>query len=217
MSHRTPYGRKKKNFKSVAIPIMAGNHHPTTADVSHGMKRRTYVVPFNRIFEPHEQKLGLIDDIMTERSGVLNRLLEGYLRLVNRNYRFDEPGECDEARQLFFEESHPLRDFIKYRCESAPNEKIRLDTFRKVAKQYVEEVGTSVTGLGNKLKANLATLGYADRRGVRNIRVNEACFAAPVANLHNRVFGAFIDVTDDQLPVPRKPELSRGQSPRLLP
>lgn len=159
---RSPYGRRKQEFMSIALPVMAGNHYPTTKDISPGMQRRTFVIPFERMFSADEQQPHLFDQIwQTERSGVLNHVLGGLLRVVQRGFKFDEPQDCVDARSRFFVESNPLRAFISERCETDMNTKTKLTILRAAFQSWAQENAIPVTNLGgNKLKRNLELLGF---------------------------------------------------------
>jgi putative DNA primase/helicase len=54
MSARHAYGERHFKFRCLALPVMAGNHYPTTSDNSHGLRRRAMVIPYDRQFGPGE-------------------------------------------------------------------------------------------------------------------------------------------------------------------
>lgn len=174
VSARSPYGRKKRTFVSFALPVMAGNHYPSTKDISPGMQRRTYVMPFERIFEVDEQDPELFDAIWREeRSGILNRFLAGLLRVIERGYQFDEPQDCVEARAKFFVESNPLRAFIAERCEIIEGSKTRISDIRAALRQWAQGNMIAMGSVGgNKLKRNLELLGFeiAQMKGYPYVR-----------------------------------------------
>jgi putative DNA primase/helicase len=159
---RRPYGRMKKEFISIALPVMAGNHYPTTKDISTGMQRRTFVIPFDRVFGPDEQQPDLFEHIwQNERSGVLNEVLAGLTRVVKRGFKFDQPQDCLEARQKFFVESNPLRAFIAEQCNAASSVKTRLTFIRAAFRSWAQENAIPASTLGgNKLRRNLELLGF---------------------------------------------------------
>ena len=85
MSARHAYGERHFKFRCLALPVMAGNHYPTTSDNSHGLRRRAMVIPFDRQFGPGEADQELFPKIwQSELPGVLNRALEGLARLRQR-------------------------------------------------------------------------------------------------------------------------------------
>nr|WP_321461067.1 hypothetical protein [uncultured Cohaesibacter sp.] len=126
------------------------------------MQRRTFVIPFERKFETNEQQTDLFEMIWsTERAGVLNRFLDGYLRFEKRGCKFDEPEDCIFAKKKFFTESNPLRAFISDKCADDPNAKIRLSFIREAFKTWAKENDFSASSIaGHKLKRNMELLGY---------------------------------------------------------
>jgi putative DNA primase/helicase len=108
VSARHAYGERHFKFRCLALPVMAGNHFPTTADNSHGLRRRAMVIPFDRKFGPDEADATLFPKIwQTELPGVLNRALEGLARLRKRE-DFLLPTDCVRAAQEFMANANPL-------------------------------------------------------------------------------------------------------------
>jgi phage/plasmid-associated DNA primase len=126
------------------------------------MQRRTFVIPFQRIFSPDEQQPDLFEHIwQNERSGVLNHFLAGLLRLAKRDFKFVQPQDCLEARQKFFVESNPLRAFIAEQSNEVPGAKTRLTYIRAAFRAWAQENAIPASTLGgNKLRRNLELLGF---------------------------------------------------------
>ena len=73
------------NFTVRTVPLLLCNNIPSLADVSYGMRRRLMVHPFDRRFTDEDKDPDLFERIWAnEMSGVLNRALRGYARLVKR-------------------------------------------------------------------------------------------------------------------------------------
>jgi P4 family phage/plasmid primase-like protien len=104
-------------FICVALPVLLCNNYPYVADLSYGMRRRTYIIPFDRIFKSGVDKdptlLGQITK--NELSGVLNRALEGLKRLRKRGV-FLEPEPCLREKTIFLAHANPLENFIQTEC-----------------------------------------------------------------------------------------------------
>ena len=68
------------NFVVRAVPVLLCNNVPSLADLSHGMRRRLMVVPFDRTFTGKDCDRFLFDRIWkTELPGVLNRIAQPVL------------------------------------------------------------------------------------------------------------------------------------------
>ncbi len=121
MSARHAYGERHFKLRCLALPVMAGNHYPTTSDNSHGLRRRAMVVPFDRRFGPDEANKELFPKIWeAEMPGVLNRALEGLARLRQRG-AFLPPQDCERAAREFLAHANPLNAFPGGRDSDRPN------------------------------------------------------------------------------------------------
>jgi P4 family phage/plasmid primase-like protien len=99
-------------FLSCATPVMLINDWPRIRDLSWGLIRKAYILPFNRIFDPEEYDLNREPYIIkNELPGVLNRALEGYNRLRARG-RFAEPAECVKAKKDWLQAANPLIEYF---------------------------------------------------------------------------------------------------------
>ena len=160
MSARHAYGRQKFNFTCRVLPIMAGNSYPQTRDLSFGMLKRAYVIPFGRIFSKEEANPKLFEKIWEdELAGVLNRSLQGLQRLRERG-GFEVPVDCEEAKQTFFAHAHPLIAFLKECCVDDPSASTNVSEFRDALKDWGKEQGIRSLPVGNKLIHKLKSQGY---------------------------------------------------------
>jgi putative DNA primase/helicase len=160
LTTRHAYGRHSFKFRCLALPVMAGNHYPSTSDSSHGLRRRAMVIPFDRKFGPQEADKDLFPKIWaTELPGILNRALEGLARLRKRG-DFELPIDCERAAHDFMAHSIPLLAFIKDECEEAPEGYIFLDEFWPALVAWAAEQGIKKLPPRKRLKAQLEALGY---------------------------------------------------------
>jgi putative DNA primase/helicase len=108
------------NFTVRAVPVLLCNNIPPLADLSHGMRRRLMVIPFDRIFTEMDKDPELFDRILaSELPGVLNRALEGYRRLVVRG-SFKLPVAVKKATARWLQRANPLPAFIEACCVKQP-------------------------------------------------------------------------------------------------
>jgi phage/plasmid-associated DNA primase len=159
LTTRHAYGRHSFKFRCLALPVMAGNHYPSTADSSHGLRRRAMVIPFDRKFDKEADK-DLFPKIWnTELSGILNRALEGLARLRQRG-DFELPVACEHAAQDFMAHANPLVAFIEKRCGLDPAGYIFLSEFRKVMAAWAVGQGIKKPTPFKTLRRQLVGLGY---------------------------------------------------------
>lgn len=144
VSARHPYGKKKFTFRQLAMPILSSNGYPNTDDISTGMMRRAYVIPFDRQFTPDEDNKALFPQIWeTEMSGVLNRAIQGLQRLIERG-GFLEPEDCVKARQDFFAHANPLYAFFKDCTLKDPDAEMTVKKFRETYAFWAKEQGLTI-------------------------------------------------------------------------
>jgi putative DNA primase/helicase len=160
MSARHAYGERHFKFRCLALPVMAGNHYPTTSDNSHGLRRRAMVIPFDRQFGPSEADQELFPKIwQSELPGVLNRALEGLARLRQRG-AFMLPADCVGAAQEFMAHANPLLGFIEDQTVADPSGHAILRDFRSAMTQWATDQGMKKPVPNKTLKRQLEGLGY---------------------------------------------------------
>jgi putative DNA primase/helicase len=120
--YANPKKEKYFPFVSSLTPILASNHWPKIVDLSEGMVRRAYVIPFSRRFPPSKQNLDLAQIIVDkELNGVLIRALEGLRRLRQRG-SFQPSPACLGAKRAWLYGANTtaafMQDCIK-RCAGA--------------------------------------------------------------------------------------------------
>lgn len=101
-----PKHRDAFEFRVGAPPLLLCNDVPHLRDTSHGFRRRLTVIPFERQFTSEEADRTLFPRIWeTERSGVLNRALEGLQRVSQRGWKFDLPEAVNRASEAWWVEA----------------------------------------------------------------------------------------------------------------
>jgi putative DNA primase/helicase len=153
----------KDHFEFVAtcLPVLLANNFPSSADVSLGLRRRAFIIPFDRIFTKDDVDLGLFARIWkTELPGILNLAIEGLQRLQNRG-QFDEPKDCLKAKRDWLAHANPLVAFIREGCDSDTDARFLLRDFYKAFKKWASEAGIRGIPQRNTIKANLEGLGYS--------------------------------------------------------
>ena len=159
------------NFTVRTVPLLLCNNIPSLADVSHGMLRRLMVIPFDRRFTDKDKDLDLFERIWAnELSGVLNRALSGYGRLLERR-RFKLPRAVTIATEHWLQQANPLPAFLKERCVR------RLDACSWMQKLYpayrawAEQAGYTLIQNQLTFRRNLEHLGFTVTHGNRGQRI----------------------------------------------
>ena len=167
-------------FVCVALPILLCNNFPSLADLSHGMLRRAYVVPFDRTFTDKDRDPHLFSHIWAhEMSGVLNRALEG-LRRLRKQGRFKLPVDCERAYVEWLAAANPLFAFIEERCVKGASERIRLTPLYMAFESWADQAGVRRLPSRILLKSNLENLGYKVRKVKGYSEVVSLCLKNPL-------------------------------------
>jgi putative DNA primase/helicase len=138
------------------------NDWPRIRDLSWGMLRKAYIVPFRRSFDLLEMDLDRRNKIIdNELPGVLNRALEGYKRLRKRG-GFNEPKECIDAKGEWLRLANPLMEFVASQTKKSGN-----GTYSKVGDLYEQyrlwchnQGGVRSPLMQNRFEISMLQLGY---------------------------------------------------------
>lgn len=153
------------NFVVRAVPMLLCNNVPSLADVSHGMLRRIAVIPFEREFSDTEKDSTILERIRdAELSGVLNRSLNGYIRVLRRG-RFKLPSDITEATTSWVAQANPVPAFIAERCKKRLDKYCWVKDLYAAYKDWATESGYSITQNQQSFRRNLEHLGYKSARG----------------------------------------------------
>jgi putative DNA primase/helicase len=151
------------NFTVRAVPVLLCNNIPCLADLSHGMRRRLMVIPFDRTFTDLDKDPELFDRIVAnELPGVLNRALEGYGRLLVRG-TFKLPSSVKAATTRWLRHANPLPAFIEACCIKQPEAECRLADFYAAYAEWARQMGYTLTQNRQTVSLDLEHLGKVNR------------------------------------------------------
>ena len=151
------------NFTVRAVPVLLCNNIACLADLSHGMRRRLMVIPFDRTFTDMDKDPELFDRIVAnELPGVWNRALEGYRRLLVRG-AFKLPSAVKATTARWLQHANPLPAFIEACCVEQPEAECRLADFYAAYAEWAREMGYTLTQNRQTVSLDLEHLGFAAR------------------------------------------------------
>ena len=113
---RIPINRKYHDvfsYAPVCKLVFAVNSLPQTSDMSHGLFRRMFIIPFTERFDGDKADKNLLDKLLTELPGILNWALEGLKRLRSNNFEFTKSVEVENSLEQFKDSQTPVREFVK--------------------------------------------------------------------------------------------------------
>jgi P4 family phage/plasmid primase-like protien len=176
-----PKGKDAYVFQSCATPVILVNNWPPIQDLSYGLRRKAFVVPFRRKFTSKEQILDINKTILKDETpGVLNRSLQGYQRLRKRGY-FLEPKECLAAKEEWLRAANPLIEFARGHTRATGNGSFVAvtDVYREYQHWCLSAGGVQRPLAQHRFAVALEQLGYEvtmqnDKNSVLGIELLEA-------------------------------------------
>jgi putative DNA primase/helicase len=171
VSGELKYGRSF-NFVIRTVPVLLCNNIPSVADLSHGMRRRLMVLPFDRIFTRDEKDPDLFERIWaSELPGILNQALAGYKRLLDRGTKFKLPNAVKQATTAWLQQANPLPAFIQAHCIAKTQGRCLIKDFYARYSAWTQDMGYTLTQTQQTVTRNLEHLGYQMKRTNRGIAI----------------------------------------------
>lgn len=119
------------NFTARCVPVILTNGWPSTNDLTEGLRRRAMVFESNYVLSDADKDPRDRNRILDqELPGVLNRMLAGFQRFLQRGQRFDTPAECVIAREAWIASSNTTALFAAQILESVADEREVLEGSR---------------------------------------------------------------------------------------
>jgi putative DNA primase/helicase len=149
------------NFVPTFKIFMASNHKPVIKGTDHGIWRRIKLIPFTTTIPDEKRDKYLEQKLLTEKSGILNWLIEGALRW--RREGLNTPAIVLNATDEYRGEMDIIGNFFRERCVQQPGAAIRARELFRVYQQWCEEnneMATSERMFGLRLKE----LGITQKR-----------------------------------------------------
>lgn len=101
-------------FNCNKLPLFGG-------DTGKWVYERIMPVYCNNVIKKEEQDPYLFEKILAEKNSILKNALIALKRLINNNYKFDEPSSMEKHREEYEVENNTLLTFVKECCVENPN------------------------------------------------------------------------------------------------
>ena len=96
--------------------IMATNTFPQIDKIpDHATTRRILILPFNNHFPAGQADKNMLNKLLAEQSGILNRAIEGLLRLKQNSWKFSYEANSQQLLQEMICSEFPVFEFAKER------------------------------------------------------------------------------------------------------
>lgn len=102
-------------FTPVFKIFMATNHKPVIRGTDHGIWRRLKLIPFNRVFERHEQDKELISKLKLEIDGIFTWAVEGAKKWYKEGLK--EPAVLDDTIKEYRTEMDIIQQWVEESCD----------------------------------------------------------------------------------------------------
>jgi putative DNA primase/helicase len=149
------------NFVPTFKIFMASNHKPVIRGTDHGIWRRIKLIPFTTRITEDKRDPYLDQKLLTEKSGILNWLIEGALRWKQEG--LNVPALITNATDEYRGEMDIIGNFLKECCVQRPGAAIRARELFQVYQDWCDEnneMATSKRMFGLRLKE----LGMVQKR-----------------------------------------------------
>jgi putative DNA primase/helicase len=149
------------NFVPTFKIFMASNHKPVIRGTDHGIWRRIKLIPFTTRITEEKRDRYLEQKLLTEKSGILNWLIEGALRWKQEGLKV--PVVITNATDEYRGEMDVIGNFLKECCVQRPGTAIRARELFQVYQDWCDEnneMATSERMFGLRLKE----LGMVQKR-----------------------------------------------------
>ena len=149
------------NFVPTFKIFMASNHKPMIKGTDHGIWRRIKLIPFTTRITDDKRDPYLDQKLLSEKSGILNWLIEGALRWKSEGLKV--PAVITYATDEYRGEMDVIGNFIKEQCVHKPGALIQAKELFQVYQEWCDEnneMATSMRMFGLRMKE----LGMVQKR-----------------------------------------------------
>lgn len=148
-------------YKPIAKFWWAMNSAPRITDRSGATFNRLKVIPFNRTIPPSNRIGNLFEQLMSERAGIFNWLLEGYARLLEKG-RFTVSEQSEQSRQSLMMKNDTEQTFINEMCERREDYRIQSQELYDTYRNWCQSGGFKPKNM-NQVAEDWARLGFQKR------------------------------------------------------
>jgi putative DNA primase/helicase len=131
--------RAEFEFKPQFKLIMSGNHKPVVRGVDKGIWRRIRLVPWDVTIPEDERDKTLKSKLLTEGSGILNRLLDGLVDWLDNGLIV--PEEVTTATAKYREDSDTLGRFLAACTKASPGSRVQSSRLFAVFRAWANQNG----------------------------------------------------------------------------
>lgn len=121
-------GKDPQNVANFARIVIACNEIPRGGSMDSGFMDRLLIIPMHNVLEYAERDYNEVSAILSEGSGVLNKVVSYYNKLKELNFIIPQPRLSMSAIESYQENDNSLVTFIKSECELVPLKRFEVTT-----------------------------------------------------------------------------------------
>ena len=112
--------------------IMATNTFPRIDKIpDHATVRRLLILPFNNHFSADKADKDMLNKLLAEQSGILNRAIEGFIRLKENSWKFSYEEKSQKILLDMITSEFPTFEFSKERIVADTDERLTYNELRQ--------------------------------------------------------------------------------------
>lgn len=136
--------------------VMSTNMFPKIDKIpDHATVRRLLILPFNNHFSADKADKDMLNKLLTEQSGILNRAIEGLIRLKKNSWKFSYEEKSQQLLQDMICTEFPIFEFAKERIVANENERLYYNELRQEFKRWCNKNGLTPILSDNEFAASL--------------------------------------------------------------
>ncbi len=150
-----------QEFQLSGVVLFSTNHLPRVRGTDEGIWRRMNVIEFKRTFKENERDPYLKDSLRTEKSGILNWMLEGHRRY--KASALQPPACVQDANRRYRKDMDVVSAFLEECCEFASEARCNQTILKNAYERYCQDNGRSEASWRD-LTAALEARGLAKKK-----------------------------------------------------
>ena len=128
----------------------------------HATARRLLILPFNNHFSPDKARKNMLSLLLNEQAGILNRAIEGLLRLKNNGWKFSYEQKSQQHLRDMVCSEFPVFEFVEEKIVADAESRVTYQVLRNAFLKWCKQNGVtsllSEREFASELKQSLAKL-----------------------------------------------------------
>ncbi|MPN35529.1 hypothetical protein SDC9_183027 [bioreactor metagenome] len=146
-------------FKNKARLLFTCNELPISMDRTTGYYNRCLILSMDNVVDKEKIDVNLTDELLSEKSGIVNWAVEGLKRLMENGYNFTSSTSINENITMYKDQNDSLQMFIDENCKKDDDLYISMSNFKSAYSKYCD-INRCVKIKDHLIRQNLIDKGY---------------------------------------------------------